>query len=175
MLGKLAFRFLLLPSFVGQFFRLRYGWQGNPWELPVSSRPSEVWRLLCAGLRLVRSHVRRLPGTLHDIDLMRDPWFSTIPFSRIPICMDQMHFYLGYCLSQVVSNGQWMIQEIRGIFPVYWADCILKSTPPQQREGGAFWCWEDSPSGSPTTRQIAQVLRPQSSKREPKLGRGPVH
>ncbi|KAK1325871.1 hypothetical protein QJS10_CPA01g01735 [Acorus calamus] len=96
-LATLAFRLLLHPTPLCKSITLKYGWTGNPWELPKLRNSFAVWRALCQGLQMERPYVRKVPGQLEDIDVIRDPWLSSVPFSRIPtyLNMDQIQGLCG--------------------------------------------------------------------------------
>ncbi|KAK1290031.1 hypothetical protein QJS10_CPB18g00903 [Acorus calamus] len=105
-LGIIAFKCLLSPSMLSSMFALKYKWNGNPWELVEPQTASPVWKSLCFGLRLIRPYVRKLLGTLSDIDLIRDPWLTPIPFSRIPTFINMDRAWLDFKLTQLVDGSE---------------------------------------------------------------------
>ncbi|KAK1287775.1 hypothetical protein QJS10_CPB19g00208 [Acorus calamus] len=158
-LATLAFRFLLHPSFVSQFLNLKYKWNGNPWEIPRLNRSSSVWKALYSGLRIARIHIRKVPGSLSEIDLIRDPWLSAIPFSRISTFLNMTLVTLDFKLSDVICEGSWRHDIIQAIFPHFWASSILSSVPLAPKENSQTqWCWEDSQAESPKAREVYNQL-----------------
>ncbi|KAK1285694.1 hypothetical protein QJS10_CPB20g01230 [Acorus calamus] len=101
-LAKLAFRFLLCPSLVGQHMHIKYNWVVNPWEVSPRKNSSSVWKALCKGLQLIRLHVRLIPGDIGSTNLLKDPWFMPVPFSRIPTFINMEEARLDY---SILVNG----------------------------------------------------------------------
>ncbi|KAK1324385.1 hypothetical protein QJS10_CPA01g00629 [Acorus calamus] len=159
-LAIMAYRVLLRPSMVQQVFGLKYKWSGNPWELPRAQRSSRNWRRLCEGLTLIRQHVRKISGSFTEVDLLRDPWFMPVPFSRLPIFVNMDSVILDFKLSDVIHNGSWSQQNLARIFPPFWVDCIMQSSLPEVRIGDHEWCWESTPTTKPRVRDMYQLLLP---------------
>ncbi|KAK1317289.1 hypothetical protein QJS10_CPA05g01669 [Acorus calamus] len=160
-LAKLAFRFLLCPSLVGQHMHIKYNWVVNPWEVSPRKNSSSVWKALCKGLQLIRLHVRLIPGDLGSTNLLKDPWFMPVPFSRIPTFINMEEARLDYSILDVVQNNQWSVSILKRVLPDYWVDQIkLQPVPNITQDGRPRWVWEGSCSDKPSTRELYTLLNP---------------
>ncbi|KAK1310040.1 hypothetical protein QJS10_CPA08g01385 [Acorus calamus] len=160
-LAKLAFRFLLCPSLVGQHMHIKYNWVVNPWEVSPRKNSSSVWKALCKGLQLIRLHVRLIPGDLGSTNLLKDPWFMPVPFSRIPTFINMEEARLDCSISDVVQNNQWSVSILKRVLPDYWIDQIkLQLVPNITQDGRPRWVWKGSCSDKPSTRELYTLLNP---------------
>ncbi|KAK1290278.1 hypothetical protein QJS10_CPB18g01194 [Acorus calamus] len=75
-------------------------------DLRIAILGSPIWKALCKGLETIRKHIRLVSNQLGSIDLIRDPWLSPIPFSRIPTLLNMDFVRLDFRLSDVVIDGE---------------------------------------------------------------------
>ncbi|KAK1261700.1 hypothetical protein QJS04_geneDACA000894 [Acorus gramineus] len=158
-LAKLAFQILLQPNITGELLAFKHGWAGNPWEIRHTSRCAPVWKSLSTGLKLIRFQLHRIPGVLSDTDLLRDPWYASIPFSRIPTFINMQAACLDYRLSDVVDSNGWNVQALHNIFPAYWVDLIVRARVPRCNDDGRpAWVWDGSVLPIPRLRDFYSTL-----------------
>ncbi|KAK1291395.1 hypothetical protein QJS10_CPB17g01214 [Acorus calamus] len=158
-LAKLAFQILLQPNITRELLALKYGWAGNPWEIQHTSRSDPVWKSLSTGLKLIHPQLRRIPGVFNDTDLLRDPWFASIPFSCIPTFINMQAACLDYQLSDVVDSNGWNVQALHNVFPAYWVDMIAHARVPQCTDDGRpIWVWDGLVLPFPRLRDFYSAL-----------------
>ncbi|KAK1305215.1 hypothetical protein QJS10_CPB11g00979 [Acorus calamus] len=161
MLGVIAFKYLINSSDISSYFALKYKWNGNPWELGNFRKASPVWKALSQGMTIIRPFIRKLPGNLSDIDVLRDPWLLSIPFSRTPTMINMEWATLDYKLSQVVENSHWRTDILKLILPDYWVEFIINTHPPKCNSSGeTSWCGDSSTSVSPRVQDVYEVCHP---------------
>ncbi|KAK1273989.1 hypothetical protein QJS04_geneDACA012540 [Acorus gramineus] len=113
-LAVIAFNVLLSPFALSKVMSIRNDWTGNPWEAHIKKGSAQVWKNLCYGLQLIRLAVRKILDSLSDIDVIRDPWFNTLPFSRIPTFINMMEAQYDYKLSSLVQGNSFFCLVIVG-------------------------------------------------------------
>ncbi|KAK1296335.1 hypothetical protein QJS10_CPB15g00632 [Acorus calamus] len=69
---------------------------------------------------------------------------------------------LGFCLSDVIMDGQWFAEVLRRVLPEYWVNLIVQQPVPRcSGDGCRRWVWEGNYSDTPSTKdiynQISQV------------------
>ncbi|KAK1324750.1 hypothetical protein QJS10_CPA01g01706 [Acorus calamus] len=122
-------------------------------------KASKVWKTLCEGLRIIRRYVKKMPGELCDIDFLRDPWLTPIPFSRIPTYLNMDYAILEYRLSDMVLGEEWNVDLLKALLPMYWVECVISAPPPKPSwDGLSKWCWEETLSGYPKPSEVYKLI-----------------
>ncbi|KAK1271176.1 hypothetical protein QJS04_geneDACA019987 [Acorus gramineus] len=159
-LAYIAWQFLVLDHPIAHFFRLRYRWSGDPWDIKQKSTSSPIWRALCTGLQTIRRFLIKYSGDPTEIDLIADPWLMSVPFSRIPTFLNTDYVHYRYRFSDIIQDGQWRIELLNTLFPPYWVDQIRNSAVPSWNNEPTTWCWVASLSQRPKVKEIYQSIYP---------------
>jgi hypothetical protein len=87
---------------------------------------SRAWNAVCLGKKVICNGLRCSVSSLSSLDLICDPWVSTLPLSRWPAPFACNATNLPSLVGELInSSGQWDYDKVCGIFSTELTNCIL--------------------------------------------------